>query len=74
MSLFRKKPTEDIRLEPTSQDRLEIEVHKSASKEAKQKADAVNNHVRDLLGENGFTVKIYLAAGGHLPARKKSGN
>lgn len=73
MNLFRKKQPADIHLEPATTDRLEIEVHKSASKEAKQKADEINNHVRNLLGENGFTVKIFLAAGGHLPAKKNSG-
>lgn len=74
MNLFKKKQPADVYLAPSTKDRLEIEVHKSASKEAKQKADEVNNHVRDLLGENGFTVKIFLAAGGHLPAKPKSGN
>lgn len=74
MNLFRKKQPADIQLTPSTKDRLEIEVHKSASQEAKQKADEINNHVRDLLGENGFTVKIFLAAGGHLPAKSKSGN
>ena len=69
MKLFRKKPTEDIRLEPTPDSRVEIELHKSASHEAKQKADEVNAHVKDLLAANGFTVKIYLAAG-HTPKRR----
>lgn len=68
MRLFRKKHTEDIRLEPTSDSRVEIELHKNATQEAKQKADAVNAHVKDLLAANGFTVKIYLAAG-HTPKK-----
>lgn len=74
MNLFRKKRTEDIRLQPTQESRVEIELHKSASKEAKQKADEVNAHVQDLLAANGFTVKIYLAAGGHLSTRNRKGN
>lgn len=74
MALFKKKQPASLRIHPSPDSRVEIEVHKNASKEAKQKADAINNHVRDLLGENGFTVKIFLAAGGHLPAKSKSGN
>lgn len=68
---FKKKSPEDIKLQPNASSRVEIELHKSASKEAKEKVDEVNNHVQDLLAENGFTVKIYLAAGGqkHKPNR-----
>lgn len=69
MKFFRKKAQADIQLQPSTKDRLEIEVHKTASKEAKQKADEVNNHVRDLLADNGFTVKIFLAAG-HTPRKR----
>ena len=48
--------------QPTS--RVEVELHKGASEDAAAKAIAVNKHVKDLLVENGFTLKIYLAAGG----------
>lgn len=70
----KKKNAHDIKLTPRQDSRLEIELHKSASKEAKQKADEVNAHVQDLLAANGFTVKIFLAAGGHLPTRPKKRN
>jgi hypothetical protein len=74
MSWFKRKNTEDMSFTPRQDSRVEIELHKSASKEAKAKADKVNAHVQDLLVANGFTVKIYLAAGGHLPVRPKNGN
>lgn len=64
--LFRKKkPTPDIEVQPPAASRVEIEVAKDANTEAAQKAKEVNSHVKDLLDENGFTLKIYLAA--HQP-------
>lgn len=56
-------PTLD--LSTTTQDRVEIQVAKNASKKAKEKAETINKHVNELLGENGFHVKIYIATGGH---------
>lgn len=56
-------PTLD--LSTTTQDRVEIQVAKNASKEAKKKAQQINTHVNDLLESNGFHVKIYIATGGH---------
>jgi hypothetical protein len=72
---WRKKKQEkpDIVVQPTPSSRVEIELAKDANKEAKEKAQEVNTHVKDLLVENGFTLKIVLAA--HNPARlKKGGN
>lgn len=57
-----------IDVAPTPQSRVEVEISKDASKEAAQKAEQVNAHVKDLLVENGFTLKIVLAA--HNPARQ----
>lgn len=73
MSWFnRNKRKPDIVVQPTPQSRVEIEVAKDASREAAEKAKEVNAHVKDLLVENGFTLKIVLAA--HNPsARKKEG-
>ena len=71
---WRKKEEQqpDIVVQPPVASRVEVEVAKDANKEAKRKADAVNSHVKDLLVENGITVKIVLAA--HNPAaRKKEG-
>lgn len=67
---WRKKDQEpDIVVQPSASSRVEIEVAKNANKAAKEKADAVNSHVKDLLVENGITVKIVLAA--HNPSARK---
>lgn len=77
MSWLKKKlkkdtqPREELRIEPTSQSRVEIELHRSASSDAKQKVDVVNAHVKELLEENGFTIKIALAAGYNAPHNRK---
>jgi hypothetical protein len=72
MSWFNRKPkVEQILVTPPPTSRVEVELHKGASEEAAQKATEVNEHVKDLLLENGFTLKIYLAAGGQLQHKKK---
>lgn len=53
--------------------RVEIEVDKNANKQVKEKATEINTHVNDLLVQNGFTLKIYLAAGGQLHHKKAGG-
>lgn len=74
MSWFRhKKKEEPIVIPPAATSRVEVEVHKNASMQAAQKAQETNKHLNDLLVENGFTLKIYLAAGGHQPKNKSSG-
>lgn len=70
MSWFKRKqkaPPIVVRLPATS--RVEIELHKTASVDAAKKADQTNEHLKELLVENGFTLKIYLAAGGHQPKK-----
>lgn len=75
MSWFkRKKVEEPIVVAPPPTSRVEIQLHKNASEDAAQKATQTNQHLNDLLIENGFTLKIYLAAGGHQPKNKRSGN
>lgn len=69
--LMRKKP-EDLRIQPPTTSRVEVEIAKGASKEAAEKAKTANQHLNELLVENGFTLKIYLAAGGQLH-KKRSG-
>ena len=69
----RKKKAEPIVVAPPPTSRVEIQLHKNASEDAALKATQTNQHLNDLLIENGFTLKIYLAAGGHQPNSKKSG-
>lgn len=57
---------------PPATSRVEVELHKGASEDAAYKANQTNKHLNDLLVENGFTLKIYLAAGGK-PPKKRSG-
>lgn len=72
MSWFNRKPRQTpLVVTPAPTSRVEVELHKGASIEAAQKAAEVNQHVKDLLIENGFTLKIYLAAGGQLHQKKK---
>lgn len=47
--------------------RVEVVVHKNATHEAIAKAQDANQKLNELLVENGFTLKIYLAAGGRPP-------
>lgn len=70
MSLFKRKPkTPPIVVKLPATSRVEVELHKNASEDAAQKAKETNQHLNDLLIENGFTLKIYLAAGGHQPKK-----
>lgn len=65
MNWFNRKPNAaPIVVTPPATSRVEVELHKGASEEAARKADEVNQHVKELLVDNGFTLKIYLAAGG----------
>jgi hypothetical protein len=71
MGLFtRKQKPAPIVVRPPATSRVEVELHKNASEAAAQKAIKVNEHLKDLYVENGFTLKIYLAAGGQLHQKK----
>lgn len=59
---FRKKPQPDIKVVPTPESRVEIQVAKNANREVKEKAKEINSGVKDLLVQNGFTLTIALAA------------
>lgn len=73
MSWFKKKqPTPDIVVQPNAASRVEVEVDKNARKEVKEAAKEVNTHVKNLLVENGFTLKIVLAA--HNPSARNKGS
>lgn len=70
-SLFNRKPKQEAMIvQPPPTSRVEVELHKGASEQAAQKARDVNEHLKDLYVENGFTLKIYLAAGGHTPKKR----
>lgn len=71
MSWFKKKRTEDLAIQPPISSRVEVEIDKNASREAAEKAKTANAHLNDILTENGFTLKIYLAAGGQSKKGKK---
>lgn len=78
MGLFRKKKPIDNELSipltsvtPTeSESLIEIVAHQDAKKEIIEEAKAVNAKLKQLLVENGFHVRIYLAAG-HTPTKVK---
>lgn len=67
---FKRNKVEPLVVAPPPTSRVEIELHKSASEEAAQKAQETNQHLNDLLVRNGFTLKIYLAAGGQVHQKK----
>lgn len=61
--LWFKKPKPELVVSPPQASRVEVELHKNANKEAVAMAKEVNTHLSNLLVENGFTIKIALAAG-----------
>lgn len=74
MSWFnRKKVVPPVVVTPPQTSRVEIELHKGASEEAAKKADVINQHVKELLVDNGFTLKIAIAAGAQLRHTKQGG-
>lgn len=50
---------------------IEIVAHKDAKAEVIKEAHQVNARLNNLLVGNGFTLKIYLAAGGRQPKTNK---
>lgn len=49
---------------------VEIIANQEAQREVIQKAKVASNQLNELLVQNGFTIKIYLAAGGKPPVKK----
>ena len=70
MRLFKRQPKETV-VQPPIHSRVEVEVAKDASIQAAETAKKINKHVQDLFEENGFTIKIFIAAGGHPPKNRK---
>lgn len=69
-----QNPPQELAVQPPPQSRVEIELHKNATEEASNKAQAVNTHLQELLEANGITIKIALAAGARLHHKSKGGN
>ena len=71
-SLFNRKKNDTLPvvIAPPPASRVEVELHKGASEDAAKKADEVNQHMKELLVENGFTLKIALAAGAQIHSKK----
>jgi hypothetical protein len=67
MGLFRKKPQPVVSLHPVV---VSIEPHETARKEAFEEAKKVNQHLNNLLVQNGFTLKLWVATGGNLSTDK----
>lgn len=68
-----KKDKQPMVIAPPPTSRVEVELHKGASIDAAKKADAVNQHIKELLVDNGFTLKIAIAAGAQLKQSKTGG-
>jgi intracellular sulfur oxidation DsrE/DsrF family protein len=66
MSLFNKKPRTEVQHES----RVEVVVNKEANKQVVEDAKEANKRLNTLLQKNGFTLKIFLAAGGSTNKRK----
>jgi len=49
---------------------VEIIANENSKKEVIEEAKNASNKLNDLLVQNGFTIKIYLAAGGKPPIKK----
>lgn len=75
MFWFNKKQTPQVKV-TNSQDhdnRVEVVVHKNATQESIAKAEEANQKLNELLIENGFTLNIYLAAGGKHHQKQRGG-
>lgn len=69
MAWFNRNKTPKGNTEQSHDNRVEVVVHQNATKEVVAAAKEANDHLRTLLDENGFTIKIFLAAGGKTKKR-----
>ena len=73
MGLFRRKKNPEtiepivVRETPLTDPIVEIIANEEAKKEVIEKAKQASSQLNELLVQNGFTIKIYLAAGGKHP-------
>lgn len=70
MAWFNRNKSPHGETEAAHNTRVEVVVQQNANKEVANEAKAVNEKLNKLLLDNGFTLKIYLAAGGKAQARK----
>lgn len=67
MGIFRKKKDTPIASSAEERQIIEIVADKQAQHEVVQQAKEASERLNTLLVQNGFTLKIYLAAGGKSP-------
>lgn len=66
MAWFNKNKDPKGDTEKAHDHRVEVVVHQNATKEVVAEAKRVNDQLKTLLEDNGFTLKIYLATGGKI--------
>lgn len=59
-----KKKDEDIRDELASRISVEVPEHQRAKKQAVEEAKKATDNLKEIISNNGFTIKIHTAAGG----------
>lgn len=74
MKWFSKRPQIQVKATRTHEhdDRVEVVVHKNATEEAITKAKEANQKLNELLEQNHFTLKIYLATGGQIKQKQRN--
>ena len=60
----KRKQQDEKQLEVEKKSSIEIVAHKKASKDVVRQAEEINKKLKNLLVENHFTLKIFLATGG----------
>ena len=70
MAWFGKNKREEIRMS-AEKNSIKIVTQKNATKEVVEQAKLANKHLKELLDHNGFTLQIFLAAGGQVKTRKR---
>lgn len=73
MRWFGRKQSESnkVAVEVANESKVEVIAHKRATKKVINRTKQVNELLNDLLVENGFTFKIFLASGGNQIRHKK---
>lgn len=73
MAWFNRNKTPKGDTEKSHDHRVEVVVHQNATKEVVEEAKTANKMLNTLLLDNGFTLKIYLAAGGRTKKKVAHG-